>query len=226
MSAVVTVVLLAGAILKPLIAPSRPALGRAPGVAQQAESANVEVDDASASPTPTVAHLAAWSRPTATPAPADVPPAEDLPTRRPRELRLWDGTAIPVEPATVAPETGAHRWTLPGTENVVGWHSTTPDCGEGVVVMGGHVSYDGLPGPLVDLAKIGPDDVIECVDHDGQTHRYVPRDYLTSSVEDDVTSWHPEWRPALILYTCTPELDGSLLVVRFALEEEAVDFEY
>jgi hypothetical protein len=30
----------------------------------------------------------------------------------------------------------------------------------------------------------------------------------------------------LILYTCTPELDGSLLVVRFALEEEAVDFEY
>jgi hypothetical protein len=221
MSVVVSVVLLTWAIIGAFVTPASPALNRASNAVneQGATVSEVAVDDDEPTLTPTVAHLAAWSRSTPTPIPAEQPPVEDLPVRGPRELRLWDGTAMAVEPATVEAGRDAHHWHLSGDTGAVGWHTDTPDCGdEGVVVMGGHVAYDGVPGPLAALADVGTDDAVTCVDHDGQTHRYVPQDYLMSSVEDDVTSWHPTWQPALILYTCTPDLDGTLLVVRFALE--------
>jgi hypothetical protein len=86
-----------------------------------------------------------------------------------------------------------------------------------VTVIGGHIAYDGAPGPLEDLTTIGPDDAVECVDGGGETHRYAPRDYLVGALEDDVEDWYPGWEQALILYTCTPELNDQLLVVRFGL---------
>ena len=219
MSAVAACVLLAGGIMKPLVRPAAPSLSRASGEPGHTAALNIADTDATPSPTAAVEQLAAWARPTATPVPAQAPEGEELPRRGPREIRLWNGTVMPVAAARMQPEEGVHRWQLPGATDTVGWHPDTPDCGEGVVVMGGHVSYDGVPGPLANLANVGPDDIVECVDNDGQVHRYVPHDYLVSSVEDDVASWHPEWRPALVLYTCTPELDGTLLVVRFALEQ-------
>jgi hypothetical protein len=87
-----------------------------------------------------------------------------------------------------------------------------------VTVVGGHVTYDGLPGPLAGLAGVGPEDSVACVDAQGAMHRYVAWDYLMGSVADDPADWFPtRWEEALILYTCTPELDGRLLVVRFRL---------
>ena len=133
----------------------------------------------------------------------------------PRELTLWDGLAVPVSPAELHSDAVGYRWHLP--RRGLGWHPNTPDCGGGVTVIGGHIAYDGAPGPLEDLTTIGPDDAVECVDGGGETHRYAPRDYLVGALEDDVEDWYPGWEQALILYTCTPELNDQLLVVRFGL---------
>jgi hypothetical protein len=173
--------------------------------------------------------VSGWTHLAATPVPRNValaqeaPQIETLPVTQtlsvqvPQEIRLWNATAMGVEPATMEQET--QQWQIPDDRRLLGWHTNTAPCGEGVTVMGGHVSFDGMPGPLSGLASVGPEDGIECVGQDGRTHRYVPQDYLISSVDENVEDWYPEWgQPALLLYTCTPEIDGSLMVVRFVLQ--------
>jgi hypothetical protein len=121
---------------------------------------------------------------------------------------------VSVAPAELEGGPGAYRWQLP--RDALGWHPDTPDCGGGVTVIGGHLSFDGVPGPLARLGAVGAEDALACVDARGAIHRYAPHDYLMGSLADDPADWHPEgWGEALILYTCTPALDDELLVVRF-----------
>ena len=229
MGAVVTVCLLAGGFLRPIIGPKTPALKQATRGTQQAAVVSLGSDEVAPirpGVTPAAPSAASeWTLLASTPVPGQAAAArrasgsesltvaQALSVKGPREIHLWDGTSVPVEPATMQQDT--HQWELPGDRDIIGWHTDTSDCGEDVIVMGGHVSYDGMPGSLAGLAGVGPEDVIECVGHDGQTRRYVPRDYLVASVDDDVEDWHPPWGPSLLLYTCSPELDGSLMVVRF-----------
>jgi hypothetical protein len=127
---------------------------------------------------------------------------------------------VAVAPAQLEGGPGAYRWQLP--RDALGWHPDTPDCGAGVTVIGGHVSFDGVPGPLARLAAVGPDDAVTCVDAGGTPHRYAPHDYLVGSLADDPADWRAEgWGEGLILYTCTPALDDELLVVRFRSADSA-----
>lgn len=232
MGAVVTACMLFGGLMKPLVGAKTPTLDRVTRNANQAAVLNLGSDEVT--PIPGVMATAAaplasgWTHLAATPVPRNVAVAQEvsqieilpvthaLSVQVPQEIHLWNGTAMGVEPATMEQET--QQWQIPSDRSLLGWHTSTAPCGEGVTVMGGHVSFDGMPGPLSGLASVGPEDVIECVGQDGRTHRYVPQDYLISSVDENVEDWYPEWeQPALLLYTCTPELDGSLMVVRFAL---------
>ena len=230
MGAVVTACMLFGGLMKPLVGAKTPTLDRVTRHAQQATVLNIGSDEVTPVPAVTGASVASgWTHLAATPVPGNVALVQEAPQIEtvaitqtlsvpvPREVLLWNGTAMGVEPATMEQET--QQWQLPGDRSRLGWHTNTSPCGKGVAVIGGHVSFDGMPGPLSGLAGIGPEDVIECAGSDGQTHRYVPQDYLISSVDEKVEDWYPGWeRPALLLYTCTPELDGSLMVVRFVLQ--------
>ena len=225
-----SVVLLVAVILSSVISIplSRPSL--AVGVAKAA----VPVErrgGASATPVPA---LLRWNLPTATAAPfaavararfaSKMPIATAatpaLAVRGPQSLRMWSGDVIPVRPAAgewlTQSQSSAYRWQMP--LDAAGWHSNTPDCGAGITVIGGHISWNGLPGVFARLAGIGEQDRVICVDSRGREHRFAPVDYLMATGRDSPSEWTPGWWPAMVLYTCTPELNGQIIVVRFMEE--------
>lgn len=186
-------------------------------------SANA-VGGSSISVTPTAPPtLRRWSRPTATPMPiqdatGEAAPAEvqELERRGPQSLTLWDRTEVEVMPAQRKWVDGVYRWTIP--DWLAGWHSDSDDCGDGLTLIGGHVSYSGRAGIFGDLPTVGEDDLVTCTDWEGKFHRYQPVDYLMVTAETKSQQWAGDGID-LILYTCTPELDG-MIVIRYTEVEE------
>jgi hypothetical protein len=224
-----SVVLLVAVLLSPVISIrlSRPSLSVA-----QAAAPVEQRSGATATPVPA---LLRWDRPTATAAPvvaatqARFAPTRavaaadpGLVTRGPQSLRMWSGDVIPVRPAAgewlTQSQSSAYRWQVP--LDAAGWYGNTPDCGAGITVIGGHISWNGLPGVFARLAGIGEQDRVICVDSRGQEHEFVPVDYLMATGRDSPSEWTPGWWPALVLYTCTPELNGQIIVVRFREEQQ------
>ncbi len=150
-------------------------------------------------------------QPTLTPT-ASAPAAR----RGPTALRLWNGQTVSVMPAETLWKAGRLQWQVP--DAAAGWHSSSADCGAGVTVIGGHVSWGGVPGVFAALPTADLESRVVCIDAEGRERRFRPVDTLEADPLDDLREWTPEWSPALILYTCTPELNGKLVVVRF--EEE------
>lgn len=155
-------------------------------------------------------------RPTVTtrPSGATWPATSALPAvTGPLALRLWTDAEIPVQPATAQWDQQIYRWVAPDT--TAGWHTNTADCGGGVTVIGGHIFYNGRAGVFHVLATITPEQQVLCVDASGVARTFRPVDYLVSDSHTPPRAWYPDWEPALILYTCTPELNRDLIVVRF-----------
>jgi hypothetical protein len=179
-------------------------------------------------PDPTPMTLEVWSRPTpspsalATPMPApDTIPVVTDPSRSPARLSLWNGQSVTVIAADQARDAaGTLRWQLPNEG--AGWHADSADCGQGVTVIGGHVSLNGFSGAFASLAGIGPGDHVICTDGEGALHQFAPVDYLQVDNAAGVESWMPPWSPALLVYTCAPSLDGTLYVIRFVEVEETL----
>lgn len=177
----------------------------------------------------TLRTLEAWVRPTPRPpalttpisAPDFIPVLADGAVRSPARLSLWDGQSVAVIAAHQAKDaTGTLRWQVP--DDGAGWHADSADCGQGVTVIGGHVSLNGLSGAFASLAGIGPGDRVICTDSAGTVHQFAPVDYLQVANVSEVQSWTPPWNPALLVYTCAPELDGTLYVIRFVEVEESL----
>ncbi len=171
--------------------------------------------------------LDAWTLatgvPTSTPRPTVIPIESPTPVATlvpsPRYLQLWDHFLIPVVSASREHygfndnASKKYRWTVP--PNVAAWHPDTDDCGTGTSIIGGHVSFNGMPGVFRDLASIQEQEQVLCVDSQQAQHIFEPVDYLITHVTAPISSWHPDWSPALLLYTCTPELNGQIIVLRF-----------
>ena len=180
-------------------------------------------------PDATLVTLEVWSRPTPRtpalmtpiPAPDFISVSADAAVRSPTRLSLWDGESVAVIAADQAKDaTGTLRWQVP--DAAAGWHADSADCGQGVTVIGGHVSLNGFSGAFASLAGIGPGDLVVCTDSDGAPHQFAPVDYLHVANVDEVRRWTPPWNPALLVYTCAPELDGTLYVIRFVEVEETL----
>ena len=207
--ALVTLILALGAVWQTAFsAPPRPALPLQPpasgAIAPAAESHTVLTEG--------------WQVYAPAPTPRPGTPVETVAAapgvtpllRGPKLLRWTDGAETPVYPAT--PQAG--RWQLPDT--AAGWHSDSAACGDdGATVIGAHVAYNGVPGAFQRLLALTEDARVACLAADGATRRFMPVDYLVVAPDQAVATWMPSWQPALLLYTCTPELDGQLLVVRF-----------
>jgi len=203
-------VFLVWGLAAPLLDPARrPALPGAMAVYASGGELDVTL-----TPTPIVT-LARWDAPTPTPQPAAlaISPAALSRSSGPAALALWTGETMSVVPASGQWQAGVYEWNVP--RHAAGWHTDTPDCGAGVTIIGGHVAFDGLPGVFAPLAAIGEGDTVTCTDARGVEHRFAPVDYILSAGDQDPATWTPDWTPALLLYTCTPELDGQLIVIRF-----------
>ena len=164
---------------------------------------------------PAFTQAAQWNRPAATAAPQAATTATlglSVVTG-PASLLLWTGDTIAVKPAGSRSDNGLVRWEV--ERDLAGWHTNTDDCGAGLTIIGGHVSYDGVPGIFFDLATIKPGDTVVCTDAHANPHRFAPVDYILADGKGDPATWTPDWTPALLLYTCTPELNGQVIVVRF-----------
>jgi hypothetical protein len=145
--------------------------------------------------------------------PAMTPLPTALITRGPQLLTLWNGQRISVQQAIGQWQSDTYQWRVP--QDAAGWHTNTPDCGMGATLVGGHISYNGIPGVFASLVSIREQDRVVCTDSLGQPHNFIPVDYVMASAHDDPSTWIPAWSPALVLYTCTPELNGQIIVVRF-----------
>jgi hypothetical protein len=131
----------------------------------------------------------------------------------PQELLLWTGQRAPVRPAGLVAAGTTLEWQLPESASDVGWHTDSDDCGHGVTVIGGHVSW-GIDGVLRPLLSTGLDDRVACTDAQGETHTFAPVDYYLVQHRSDSNpqDWTPAWRPALLLYTCLPDYEGQIVV--------------
>ena len=163
--------------------------------------------------------LDAWSPPTPTAAPATPAPAPPIlivPDRPsgPMTLVFWDGARVDVQEAGRTWDAqGQYRWEV--SDDAGGWHSDSDDCGAGLTIIGGHVSLHGADGVFGRLAGIGKGQQVVCTDGDGTVHYFEPVDYVELSSGSSLSPWLPNWRPALLLYTCTRELDGRIVLIRF-----------
>jgi hypothetical protein len=156
---------------------------------------------------------------TAVPPPAFQPGAAGRP-HGPRQLRFQVPVSgqsydLPVGVAafvyrpgrSLAGEWRVSPWLYPG------WLPDSVDCGEaGTAVIGGHVSWDGEPGPFAEIAWLEPGDRIGCRAQNGAWHTYAVMGVWTTTYEDSV-SWRlppqtGEPGSILSLFTCTPEITG------------------
>lgn len=172
------------------------------------------------SPRPTLKALS-WHLPTATPVAEErLEPGISVDVaavRGPQVLTLWNGSEVEVKPATRVTEGEGVAWQVP--DQTAGWHYDTGDCGRGMTIIAGHVSWQGRRGVFADLPSVSAGDIVTCVDAEGQIHQYEPVDYLLSEEGANIYEWPPEWSTAdlgtLLLYTCGKRLDGKIIVVRF-----------
>lgn len=116
----------------------------------------------------------------------------------------------------------AKVWRVPNWRRPA-WIPQSTDCGlsTGQTIIAGHVSWlEAKQGPFHDLGGIEEGAEIECMGANGRwvTYRVVER-YITR-YQDTQTYWGEVTEtPQLILYTCTPEITG-IIVVRAVLIDE------
>jgi hypothetical protein len=106
----------------------------------------------------------------------------------------------------------------------VGWIPTSTDCGvEGTVSMAGHVSWYNRLGPMAELGDMAVGEVIECQSSKGVWHTYQVVDVYQVPYGD--VAHYQLSRPgenALVLFSCSPELTG-IIIVRAQEQKEIAD---
>jgi hypothetical protein len=109
-------------------------------------------------------------------------------------------------------------WTRPA------WLPISDDCGAGMTIIAGHVAWQGQPGPFHDLGALTEGDEIVCQARTGRWHTY--RVTRRARIEYHETQQYRQREPGgsktLVLYSCTPEVDGILVVWSTQIEEEAL----
>ena len=96
------------------------------------------------------------------------------------------------------------------------WPAWLPQatCGEpGVVSIAGHVSWYGRPGPFAQLGTIEPQSLITC-HWQNQTFNYQVEEIYVVPYGDTTLYQRPlpDASSTLVLYSCTPEIDGIIVV--------------
>lgn len=135
----------------------------------------------------------------------------------PMQIRYGDrehtvGVATITKPSLrgAAGEWVARVWFRPA------WLPDTVDCGQrGTTAIAGHVSWYGRPGPFDNLGTLSIGESIECLDSDGDWHIYQVVEAVRIPYEDTSYYWqlpNPGEGSVLSLYSCTPELDGIIVV--------------
>lgn len=104
-----------------------------------------------------------------------------------------------------------------------GWIPESSDCGlPGNSVIAGHVSWYTRPGPFQYLGALKPGDVVGCANSAGIWFSYVVTEVLRVPYTDTGTYWGKpmnDQQSLLTLYTCTPEVDG-IIIVRAQIENQ------
>lgn len=134
----------------------------------------------------------------------------------PRRLRLPTGEEFETGVATfaateIAGAAGEWRvvpWWLPG------WIPESADCGQtGNAVLAGHVSWYRRPGPFQYLGALVAGDAIACQSRSGDWYTYIVTEVVRVEYSDTGSVW---WtghdQKQLTLYTCTPAVDGIIMV--------------
>jgi hypothetical protein len=105
------------------------------------------------------------------------------------------------------------------------WIPDSVDCGQpGTTAIAGHVSWYGQPGPFHDLGAVTVGETVDCLAQDGRWYTYTVVEAVRVPYEDTRYYWRApdgDYESVLSLFTCTPELDG-IIVIRALLIEEPI----